>query len=143
MSTITTQKWLMNRRFALRGIGVSMALPVLECMRPLRAAEKIQKPKRSVFVYLPNGVNTNDYKIDEAGANYKLSRILSPLKKQRANITPISGLYHPNSFGIAHKATNTWLTGAKYGPTDRNTISVDQDTQRWSLVALQRMLDVK
>ncbi|MEC7863357.1 MAG: DUF1552 domain-containing protein [Verrucomicrobiota bacterium] len=126
MSTITTQKWLMNRRFALRGIGVSMALPMLECMRPLRAAEKIQKPKRSVFVYLPNGVNTNDYKIDEAGANYKLSRILSPLKKQRANITPISGLYHPNSFGIAHKATNTWLTGAKYGPTDRNTISVDQ-----------------
>ena len=126
MSTITTQKWLMNRRFALRGIGVSMALPVLECMRPLRAAEKIQKPKRSVFVYLPNGVNTNDYKIDEAGANYKLSRILSPLKKQRANITPISGLYHPNSFGIAHNATNTWLTGAKHGPTDRNTISVDQ-----------------
>ena len=126
MSTITTQKWLMNRRFALRGIGVSMDLPMLECMRPLRAAEKIQKPKRSVFVYLPNGVNTNDYKIDEAGANYKLSRILSPLKKQRANITPISGLYHPNSFGIAHKATNTWLTGAKYGPTDRNTISVDQ-----------------
>lgn len=103
-----------------------MALPVLECMRPLRAAEKIQKPKRSVFVYLPNGVNTNDYKIDEAGANYKLSRILSPLKKQRANITPISGLYHPNSFGIAHNATNTWLTGAKHGPTDRNTISVDQ-----------------
>ena len=126
MSTITTQKWLMDRRHALKGIGVSMALPMLQCMRPLRAAEKIKHPKRSVFIYLPNGVNTNDYEIRKAGSEYELSRILSPLQKQRANITPISGLYHPNSFGIAHKATNTWLTGAKYGPTDRNTISVDQ-----------------
>ena len=126
MSTITTQKWLMERRHALKGIGISMALPMLQCMRPLRAAEKIKQPKRSVFIYLPNGVNTNDYEIRKAGSEYELSRILSPLQKQRANITPISGLYHPNSFGIAHKATNTWLTGAKYGPTDRNTISVDQ-----------------
>ena len=34
-----------------------------------------------------------------------------------------------NSFcgvGIAHNATQTWLTGAKHGPSDRNTISVDQ-----------------
>ena len=126
MSTITTQKWLMNRRYALKGIGVSMALPMLQCMSPLRAAENIQKTKRSVFIYLPNGVNTNDYEIQKAGPEYELSRILNPLKKQRDKITPISGLYHPNSFGIAHKATNTWLTGGKYGPTDKNTISVDQ-----------------
>ena len=126
MSTITTQKWLMNRRYALRGIGVSMALPMLQCMCPLRAANNQDKPKRSVFIYLPNGVNTDDYEIHKAGHEYELSRILSPLQSHRADITPISGLYHPNSFGIAHKATNTWLTGAKYGPTDRNSISVDQ-----------------
>lgn len=41
-------------------------------------------------------------------------------------ITPISGLYHSNSFGVAHNATQTWLTGAKHGPSDKNTISVDQ-----------------
>ncbi|MEM7387661.1 MAG: DUF1552 domain-containing protein, partial [Verrucomicrobiota bacterium] len=62
----------------------------------------------------------------EAGADYKLSRVLSPLEKHRANITPVSGLNHPNAFGIAHNATQTWLTGARHGPSDRNTISVDQ-----------------
>ena len=104
MSTITTQKWLMNRRYALKGIGVSMALPMLQCMRPLRAASNKDQPKRSVFIYLPNGVNTDDYEIHKAGPEYELSRILSPLQSHRTNITPISGLYHPNSFGIAHKA---------------------------------------
>ena len=103
-----------------------MALPFLDCMQPLRAASKASRPRRSIFIYLPNGVNTNDYEINEVGAGYKLSRILSPLEKHRGNITPVSGLYHPNSFGIAHKPTQTWLTAAKHGPTDRNTISVDQ-----------------
>ena len=75
MSTITTQKWLMNRRYALKGIGVSMALPMLQCMRPLRAANNKDQPKRSVFIYLPNGVNTDDYEIHKAGPEYELSRI--------------------------------------------------------------------
>lgn len=117
---------LLNRRHVLRGMGVSLALPLLDCMRPLRAAEKDVRPRRSVFIYLPNGVNTNDYELAKAGKDYELSRILKPLEEQRANITPISGLYHPNAFGIAHSATQTWLTGAKYGPTDKNSISVDQ-----------------
>lgn len=121
-----SQNWLLPRRHFLKGLGVSMALPFLDCMQPLRAASKASRPRRSIFIYLPNGVNTNDYEINEAGAGYKLSRILSPLEKHRGNITPVSGLYHPNSFGIAHKATQTWLTAAKHGPTDRNTISVDQ-----------------
>ena len=120
------QNWLLNRRHVLRGMGASLALPLLDCMRPLCAAEKDARPRRSVFIYLPNGVNTNDYELATAGKDYELSRILKPLEKHRANITPISGLYHPNAFGIAHSATQTWLTGAKYGPTDKNTTSVDQ-----------------
>ncbi len=126
MAKYLSQNWLLDRRHFLRGLGVSLALPLLDCMQPLHARSKDLKPHRSVFIYLPNGVNTNDYEITEAGAHYKLSRILSPLEKHRTHITPISGLYHPNSFGIAHSATQTWLTGAKHGPTDRNSISVDQ-----------------
>ena len=128
MAQFLSQNWLLGRRHFLRGIGASLALPLLDCMHPLRAAERASasRPRRSIFIYLPNGVNTNDFEIAEAGPNYKLSRILSPLEKHRANITPISGLYHPNAFGIAHSATQTWLTAAKHGPNDRNTISVDQ-----------------
>ncbi len=126
MANFLTRDGQLHRRHFLRGLGVSLALPLLDCMQPTRAAETAARPRRSVFIYLPNGVNTYDYEIPQAGRDYELSRILSPLEKHRSNITPISGLYHPNAAGIAHSATQTWLTGAKHGPTDRNSISVDQ-----------------
>ena len=126
MANFLSQKWLLPRRHFLHGLGVSLGLPLLDCMRPLRAAEAVEQPRRSVFVYLPNGVNPHDYELTQVGPDYEFSRILAPLAKHRANISPISGLHHPNAFGIAHSATQTWLTAAKHGPTDRNTISVDQ-----------------
>ncbi|MEM7147863.1 MAG: DUF1552 domain-containing protein [Verrucomicrobiota bacterium] len=126
MAQYLSQKWLLDRRHFLRGLGVSMGLPLLDAMRPLHAAEKAERARRSVFVYLPNGVNTYEYEIAQAGRDYKFSRILSPLAEHREIISPMSGFYHPNAPGIAHRATQTWLTGAKHGPTDRNSISVDQ-----------------
>lgn len=126
MANFLSQNWLLNRRHALKGIGVSLALPFLECMRPLRAAESTPRVKRCVFMYLPNGVNPTDYQIVNSGTNYKFSHSLKSLERHRANITPISGLYHPNGIGKAHDCSNTWLTGAKHDANHRNTISVDQ-----------------
>lgn len=127
MAQYLSQKWLLDRRHFLRGLGVSMGLPLLDAMRPLRAAEAgEERARRSAFIYLPNGVNTYEYELAQAGRDYKLSRILAPLSEHRDVISPISGLHHPNAFGIAHSATQTWLTAAKHGPTDRNSISVDQ-----------------
>ena len=126
MANYLSQSWLIPRRHFLRGLGVSLGLPMLDCMRSLSAVEKVKRPSRSIFIYLPNGVNTYEYELIQSGKNYEFSRILAPLAKHRNNITPISGLYHPNAFGIAHSATQTWLTGAKHGPTDKNTVSVDQ-----------------
>ena len=126
MAHFLSQKWLLSRREVLRGLGASLALPLLDCMQPLRAVEKNARARRSVFIYLPNGVNTNDFEMAKAGKEYELSKILKPLEKHRGSVTPISGLYHPNSFGIAHSATQPWLTGARHGPADRNTVSVDQ-----------------
>jgi hypothetical protein len=130
MSNIRSQNWLLNRRHVLRGIGVGLALPLLDCMRPLRAADAAPRlaarPKRSVFMYLPNGVNTLDYQITKAGADYQFSKSLAPLEKHRANITPISGLHHPHGLGHHHNCSTIWLTGGKIGPSERNTISLDQ-----------------
>ncbi len=126
MATFRSQSWLLDRRHLLRGLGVSLALPLLDCMRPLRAAEPVARPKRSVFIYLPNGVNTIDYQIAQAGADYKFSKSLAPLEKHRANLTPISGLYHPHGLGHHHNCSSIWLTGGKIGQSERNTISVDQ-----------------
>ena len=37
------------------------------------AAADIKRPKRSVFIYLPNGVNTIDFQVEASGAGYTLS----------------------------------------------------------------------
>ena len=117
-----THKWRLSRRHVLRGLGVSLSLPMLECM----AADKKKPPKRSIFIYLPNGVNTLDYQILQSGKGYGFSKCLRPLEKHRDVITPISGLHHPRSIGYHHGCQQVWLTGAQAGSNERNSISVDQ-----------------
>ena len=64
MSNILSQKWLLSRRHALRGFGATIALPLLNSMVPLRAATApVAKPRRSVFIYIPNGVNVLTWQI--------------------------------------------------------------------------------
>jgi len=131
MPNIVSNKWLVNRRHALRGLGAAVALPLLDCMTPIHAAESRApaKPKRSVFVYIPNGVNVLTWQITKAGKEYEFSEPLKPLERHRASITPISGLHHPNGLGQAHECAKIWLTAAKVsqeGGAFRNTLSVDQ-----------------
>ena len=127
MANYLSQSWLIDRRHALRAMGALISLPMLECMLPLRASEKMTAtPKRSAFIYLANGVHSLNYQITKDGPDYQFSRSLKPLEKHRQSITPISGLYHAGSLGHHHECINAWLTGGKLGPTDRNTISVDQ-----------------
>lgn len=120
-----TQSWLIDRRHVLRGLGSFITLPLLDCMRATGAEDAV-KPKRSAFIYIPNGVNTLDYQITTPGEDYTFSRTLKPLEKHRGVVTPISGLHHPGGLGHHHNCQKIWLTGGKLGPADRNTISVDQ-----------------
>lgn len=127
MSLSRSQSWLLDRRHVLRGLGVALSLPLLDCMVPLSAAASDrQRVKRSAFMYLPNGVNTLDYQITKAGKDYAFSKSLAPLANHRESITPFSGLHHPHGVGNHHSCIDIWLTGAKIGPAERNTISADQ-----------------
>ena len=127
MSHFLSQSWLIDRRRALRALGSCISLPFLECMVPLRAAEaKTETPKRTAFIYLANGVHSLNYQITTPGRDYQFSRSLKPLEKHREVITPISGLYHPGALSHHHNCISVWLTGGKLGPSDKNTISVDQ-----------------
>jgi len=127
MANYLSQSWLIDRRHALRALGSCISLPFLECMVPLRAAEQqTATPKRSAFIYLANGVHSLNYQITTPGKGYEFSRSLKPLEKHRDAITPISGLHHPGSLSHHHNCISVWLTGGKLGPSDRNTISVDQ-----------------
>lgn len=129
MSAFLSQKWLLNRRHFLRGIGASVALPMLNCMQSSHAADVVEKPRRSVFVYIPNGVNVLTWQITSAGRDYQLSEPLKSLEKHRSNMTPISGLHHPGAIGQAHVCADTWLTAAKInqeGGAYHNSVSCDQ-----------------
>ena len=132
MSNIQSQRWLIDRRHFLRGIGTTIALPLLDAMIPLRshAADPVSKPRRSVFVYIPNGVNGMDWQITKSGRDYELSPSLKPLAAHRDDLTVFSGLHHPNGLGQAHVCADSWLTGAKLdaqsGRKYENTISCDQ-----------------
>ena len=127
MSNILSQSWLIDRRHSMRALGSCISLPFLECMVPLRAAEQQSaSPRRSAFIYLANGVHSLNYQITTPGKDYQFSRSLKPLEKHREVITPISGLHHPGALSHHHNCISVWLTGGKLGPSDRNTISVDQ-----------------
>ena len=132
MSSKNSRKWLLDRRHMLRGLGASLALPLLDCMQPVRtatASPAASQPKRSVFIYVPNGVNTLTWQIQQAGSEYELTAPMKALEKHRASITPISGLHHPDVLGKHHNCDKVWLTGADV-PADggpfRNSVSADQ-----------------
>ena len=133
MSHVNANRWRMSRRQLLRGVGVSLALPLLDCMAaPSSAAPNLPtptKPKRSVFLYIPNGVNTLTWQIAQAGKAFEFSQPLKSLEKHRADVTPISGLHHPLVLGKHHNCDKVWLTGANVpgdGGAFRNTVSADQ-----------------
>jgi hypothetical protein len=126
MAHIHLNKWRLSRRTMLRGLGVTIALPLLDCMA---ANPSPPNPKRSVFLYIPNGVNTLTWQIEKAGKDYEFTAPLKSLERHRADITPISGLHHPMVLGKHHNCERVWLTGANVpgdGGAFRNTVSADQ-----------------
>ena len=126
---IQTNKWLLNRRHVLRGLGASIALPMLNCMQATGSLRAPASPKRSVFLYIPNGVNTLTWQIEKPGTDYEFTAPLKSLEHHRQDITPISGLHHPMVVGKAHNCDQVWLTGANVpgnGGAFRNTVSADQ-----------------
>lgn len=126
MAYLHLNRWQISRRTVLRGLGVSISLPMLDCMAATPAPST---PKRSVFLYIPNGVNTLTWQIQKSGKDYELTTPLKSLERHRADITPLSGLHHPMVIGKHHNCERVWLTGANVpgdGGAFRNTVSADQ-----------------
>lgn len=119
----------LNRRRFLRGLGVGMALPLLDCMTPVfgRVAANRAAPRRMLIVSNNLGVLPEHFFPAKGGADYAPSPYLEELKDCRDDFTVFSGLSHPACVG-GHSTENCFLTGAK-DPTRsgfRNTISLDQ-----------------
>tara|TARA_R110002111_G_scaffold262875_1_gene342539 strand:- start:106102 stop:107418 length:1317 start_codon:yes stop_codon:yes gene_type:complete len=121
-------KTLSRRRF-LRGAGVTLALPLLECMtlKSNAASNENQPPRRMLLISNNLGILPKPFFPQTAGAKYQLSPYLQELKEFSNDFTVFSGLSHPSCEG-GHSTENCFLTGARH-PTSsgfRNTISLDQ-----------------
>lgn len=77
-------RWYISRRELLRGLGASIALPLLEAMTPPgMKTEKFfatQRPQRLAVFYFPNGVREDHWTPKGTGRNFNLSPILKPLE---------------------------------------------------------------
>ena len=115
-----------SRRTFLRGAGVTLALPLLEVMTPLRAASA-QPPRRMICINTTLGLHTPNLFPEKAGKDYALTPYLEAIKDFRNDFTVFSGLSHPEVDG-GHPAELCYLTSAPHPRADnfKNTISLDQ-----------------
>ena len=112
-----TKKHLPRRTF-LRGMGVSLALPLLDSMVPARTllAQTAAKPlPRLGFVYVPHGAIMNQWTPDKVGAGFDFKSILQPLEEHRNYLNVITGLGHKaaDTTAVHSLSPTTWLSGVR------------------------------
>ena len=122
----------LDRRTFLRSSGVAVALPLLDAMSPLRAAEAKKaeaSPKRMLLVGRPLGMYAPYFFPEDVGRNYQPSRYLKILEGQREHLTVFSGMSH--RYAAGHFAEVALMTGTRtenVRPNEiRNSISLDQE----------------
>ena len=123
----TTRKSI-SRRTVLKGMGVSIALPMLGAMNPAFASSKSTVSPRRFFGVCNNlGFLTDRFFPNTSGKDYELSPYLNEIKELKDKFTVFSGVSHPGVDG-SHSSDVSFLTAAPHpgGGGFRNTISLDQ-----------------
>src|SRR5262245_46960092 len=132
-----------SRRTVLKGAGVSLALPLLDAMVPAATAlaQTAAAPKlRTAFFYLPHGAimhNTSHgpamdkWTPTGAGADFKLSPILSALEPYKKYVSSFGNLENAASAGSVHTFNPaTWLSATRpdtgRGPRAHMAATLDQ-----------------
>lgn len=126
------------RRTVLRGLGVAIALPFLDAMRPARALAATGEaatspPVRMACLFFPNGVNPHHWTPAATGRDFELTEILAPLGDLRREVLVLSQLWNAaTNTGDGHYVkTAGWLTGTTIRKTtgselDAGGVSLDQ-----------------
>ena len=134
-----TQKHL-PRRTVLRGLGATLALPLLDGMVPAYAAMRntaANPVRRLGAFYVPNGMEMRRWTPQGDGHNFEFSPILQPLAPFREHVNVLTGLCdNPavplpgEGIGDHARASATWLTGINVKKTEgldiRAGTSMDQ-----------------
>jgi hypothetical protein len=129
---IQRNQWLISRRHALRGIGATLALPLLDCMRPLRAvAEPAENrpPTRTLVTFTGMGFHSKHWWAKGEGAAMELGPCLEPLTPWRERMVFLRGLWNEQANnGVIHcMQTGNMLSGATMAKNEVHTgVSFDQ-----------------
>ena len=131
-----------SRRATLKGLGVSVALPLLDAMVPAGTAlaQTAANPKPRVgFFYIPHGAimdNTPYGKEFDAwtpsteGGQFTLNKIMKPLEKHKQKVLSFANLENAASAGSVHTLNPaTWLSATRPaggGPGANMAITLDQ-----------------
>jgi hypothetical protein len=108
-----------SRRTVLKGVGATIALPLLDAMNPAATAWANtvagSAPKRFAFVGFPHGAIMDKWSPAQTGSDYQMSPILAPLEPFRQHLTIVSGLRNkPGETPEPHAyIESTWLSCVK------------------------------
>ena len=118
---IITKKALPRRTF-LRGLGATLALPLLDAMIPAATAAMLTpaRPVRRLgYVFMPMGCDQSRWTPANTGALDELPPILESLAPHREHITVISNLELRNAYPGSHATSNAaFLSAAKAKHTE-------------------------
>lgn len=126
------------RRTFLRGLGATVALPLLDSMAPAMAATRQgarTSPVRLAFVYVPNGIVMDQWTPKTEGAGFDLPPTLSPLAPFRDQLIVVTGLENKAAqapdgevrrAGPHASASGAFLTGVHPRPPGEAGVSIDQ-----------------
>jgi hypothetical protein len=113
---IITRKAL-PRRTVLRGMGASLALPLLDAMVPAAtalASTPANPVRRLGFVYMPMGAHITEWTPPGSGALTELSPSLSSLAPVADQLTVITNMELKNAYPGTHATSNAaFLSAAK------------------------------
>jgi hypothetical protein len=133
-------KKALERRTFLKGMGVSVALPLLDAMVPALAAgaTAVNPLSRIGFFYVPNGMFLPNFHPAATGSNFELTPVLKPLESFREHLTVLSGLSNlgvisPNEGGGVHtRAHAGWLNGVLAKRTEGSDITAGKTIDQYA-----------
>jgi hypothetical protein len=138
---MVTRKAL-SRRTVLRGLGTTVALPLLDAMVPaLTALQKTPAApvRRLGVVYHPNGVIYENWLPKGSGREFTLSPVLEPLEPFKQQLIVVTNLSSQQAEALGDgggdhsRASGTYLTGVHVKKSDSvvgNGMSMDQIAAR-------------
>ena len=155
-------KMSLSRRTVLRGLGASLALPLLDSMVPALSALRATAAaptRRLGIVYVPNGIFMNRWTPAVEGTAFEMTPTLEPLAPFRDRMVIVTGLSNKQGdalpgegAGDHARAAGAYLTGVHPKKTEgadiQAGVSMDQIAARvlgtgTQLASLEISLDSK